>query len=51
LPDRFDAYKATIAGLIDTVDSDELRIYSRLEQLTARTLTTVGAPLRTAAPG
>jgi 2-hydroxy-6-oxonona-2,4-dienedioate hydrolase len=42
LPDRFDAYKATIAGLIDTVDSDELRIYSRLEQLTARTLILVG---------
>ena len=34
--------KATIAGLIDTVDSDELRIYSRLEQLTARTLILVG---------
>jgi 2-hydroxy-6-oxonona-2,4-dienedioate hydrolase len=42
LPDRFDAYKATVAGLIDTVDSDELRILSRLEQLTARTLILVG---------
>lgn len=42
LPDRFDAYKATVAGLIDTADSDVLRILSRLEQLTARTLILVG---------
>jgi hypothetical protein len=42
LPDRFDAYKRTTAGLIDTVAPDDPRIYSRLEQLTARTLILTG---------
>jgi len=42
LPDRFDAYKATIRGLIGTIESDEHRIYSRLEQLRARTLIVTG---------
>lgn len=42
LPDRFDAYKETIAGLIATCASTEHRVYSRLEQLTARTLILTG---------
>ena len=42
LPDRFDAYKATIAGLIATCSSTEHRVYTRLEQITARTLILTG---------
>ena len=42
LPDRFDAYKATIAGLIATCSSSEYRVYTRLEQLSARTLILTG---------
>ena len=42
LPDRFEAYKATIAGLIATCASPEHRVYTRLEQLTARTLILTG---------
>lgn len=42
LRDRFDAYKATISGLINTVDSHEYRVFSRLEQLTVRTLILTG---------
>jgi pimeloyl-ACP methyl ester carboxylesterase len=42
LPDRFDAYKATIAGLIATCSSAEHRVYTRLEQLKARTLILTG---------
>ncbi len=42
LPDRFDAYKETIAGLIATCASTEHRVYSRLEQLRARTLILTG---------
>jgi 2-hydroxy-6-oxonona-2,4-dienedioate hydrolase len=42
LPDRFDAYKATIAGLIATCSSSEHRVYTRLEQLKARTLILTG---------
>jgi 2-hydroxy-6-oxonona-2,4-dienedioate hydrolase len=41
-PDRFDAYKATIAGLIATCSSKEHRVYTRLEQITARTLILTG---------
>ena len=42
LADRFDAYKATIAGLIATCSSAEHRVYTRLEQLKARTLILTG---------
>ncbi len=42
LPDRFDAYKATIAGLIATCASPEHRVYTRLEQIKARTLILTG---------
>jgi pimeloyl-ACP methyl ester carboxylesterase len=42
LPDRFDAYKRTIEGLINTVGSADHRVYSRLEQLRARTLILTG---------
>ena len=42
LPDRFDAYKETIAGLIATSSSTEHRVYTRLEQLRARTLILTG---------
>lgn len=42
LPDRFQAYQATIAGLIATCSSAEHRVYTRLEQLRARTLVIVG---------
>jgi len=42
LPDRFDAYKETIAGLIASCGSTEHRVYSRLEQLSARTLILTG---------
>jgi pimeloyl-ACP methyl ester carboxylesterase len=42
LPDRFDAYKATINGLIQTVGSADHRVYSRLEQLGTRTLILTG---------
>lgn len=42
LPDRFEAYKATIAGLIATCSSAEHRVYTRLDQLTARTLILTG---------
>jgi pimeloyl-ACP methyl ester carboxylesterase len=41
-PDRFDAYKATIAGLIATCASAEHRVYTRLEKLEARTLILTG---------
>lgn len=42
LPDRFEAYKATIEGLVATVHSTEHRVYSRLEQIRARTLILTG---------
>jgi pimeloyl-ACP methyl ester carboxylesterase len=42
LPDRFEAYKATIAGLIATCSSPEHRVYARLEQIEARTLILTG---------
>jgi pimeloyl-ACP methyl ester carboxylesterase len=41
-PDRFPAYKATIAGLIDSAASPEHRVYTRLEQLRTRTLVICG---------
>lgn len=40
--DRFPAYKATIAGLIDSAPSSEHRVYTRLEKLVARTLIICG---------
>jgi pimeloyl-ACP methyl ester carboxylesterase len=40
--DRFPAYKATIAGLIESAASPEHRVYARLEQLRARTLVICG---------
>ena len=42
LPDRFDFYRATIAGLIATVDDEELRVYKRLEMIAAPTLIITG---------
>jgi len=42
LPDRFDAYRATISGLIGSVGSDEHRVYSRLERIKAPTLIVTG---------
>jgi pimeloyl-ACP methyl ester carboxylesterase len=42
LAGRFDAYKATITGLIASVASDDLRVYGRLERLAARTLIVAG---------
>jgi pimeloyl-ACP methyl ester carboxylesterase len=42
LPDRLEAYRETLSGLIETVTSVEHRVYSRLEHLAARTLTIVG---------
>jgi len=42
LPNRFEAYKATIAGLIGSVDSTEHRVYTRLEELAVPTLIIVG---------
>lgn len=33
LPDRFDAYKATIKGMADSVASDVHRVYTRLDKL------------------
>ena len=42
LPDRFDAYKSTITGLIATCSSTEHRVYARLEKLAAPTLILAG---------
>lgn len=33
LPDRFDAYKATLQGMADSVASHEHRVYSRLDRM------------------
>ena len=42
LPNRFDFYQATIAGLIATVGSDVHRVYTRLEKIEASTLIITG---------
>lgn len=42
LPDRLAAYQATIDGLIATCASPDQRVYTKLEQLAARTLVMAG---------
>lgn len=42
LPDRFPAYQATIAGLINSVASDEHRVYTRLAQIQVPCLVITG---------
>jgi pimeloyl-ACP methyl ester carboxylesterase len=41
-PGRYDFYSSVIKGLIDTVASDTLRVFSRLEQIEAQTLIVTG---------
>jgi 2-hydroxy-6-oxonona-2,4-dienedioate hydrolase len=42
LPDRLAAYKATIEGVIASLSTPEHRVYSRLEQIEARSLILTG---------
>jgi 2-hydroxy-6-oxonona-2,4-dienedioate hydrolase len=42
VPSRLQAYKATIAGMIDSITSDSYRVYHRLEQLRVRSLIITG---------
>jgi pimeloyl-ACP methyl ester carboxylesterase len=42
LPDRLTAYRKTIDGMLDTVDSFEARVIDRLETLAVETLVIVG---------
>ena len=41
-PDRIDAYKRTADGLLATADSEEFRVYSRLEEIAVPTLVITG---------
>lgn len=42
LPDRFDAYKSTVAGMIEATRQPQHQVFGRLEKITARTLVMTG---------